>query len=374
MSVLSVNGIAVLEGELRHARAGAWVAEVALDGSQAVAGKVTVTSFDEQLRLVGTVDRGGVFADTPRARIVGGAGGLEKPVEPQSYVSMPVRVVLEDILRAGGETLSPTSDAGVLRTVLSNWARERTTVSMALRALLDTIDATWRVLPDGTVWVGKASWPAAPKFEYEVLDEDLAQDRMVLGVDAPALLAGTTFRDRKVSVVRHVVGDAVRTEVLFERDGEGSRLLAALQRLVRRLFSRIDYLAAYPARVVTQNGDLSLELKPESDRLPPLSKVPVRVGIPGMKVKVSAGATVLVTFEAGDPRRPVATLWGDSGLVEVQIGGARPFARLGDSVTLAMPPVIPVQGTLNGAPFVGTMMVKTPLIGSIITGSGVVKG
>jgi hypothetical protein len=97
------------------------------------------------------------------------------------------------------------------------------------------------------------------------------------------------------------------------------RLKANLIELVRVAFPGIDYQALYPARVVAQNVDGTLELQPDSARLPGLSHIPIRLGIPGASVKVSAGARVLVGFAGGSPAAPIATLWEAGGLVELAI-------------------------------------------------------
>lgn len=102
------------------------------------------------------------------------------------------------------------------------------------------------------------------------------------------------------------------------------RIKKALLGLVEAQTARIDMLAFYPAKVVSQNGDGTLELQPDNAAVPGVSKVPIRLGVPGFKVKVSGGSRVLLSFEGGDARRPVATLWEFDGakLTELAIGDA----------------------------------------------------
>jgi hypothetical protein len=60
----------------------------------------------------------------------------------------------------------------------------------------------------------------------------------------------------------------------------GDRLCAAIEGLIDHLLEpRVDYLASYPARVVLQNDDDSIEVAPDDARLPGLSRVPI-VGCP----------------------------------------------------------------------------------------------
>lgn len=97
------------------------------------------------------------------------------------------------------------------------------------------------------------------------------------------------------------------------------RLKAGMDAVVQALTARVDYMALYPSRVVKDNGDGTLELVPDNTKLPGLSRVPMRLGIPGVDVKVNAGTRVLLGFEAGNPGMPVATLWEKESLKEIVI-------------------------------------------------------
>ena len=89
-----------------------------------------------------------------------------------------------------------------------------------------------------------------------------------------------------------------------------SGLVAIIRRTVGAfIVQRVDFLAAYQCKVVTQNGDGTLELQPDDVRLPGYSKVPIRYGVPGVSATVAAGARVLLEFAGGDPQKPIATVW-----------------------------------------------------------------
>ena len=77
---------------------------------------------------------------------------------------------------------------------------------------------------------------------------------------------------------------------------------------------RLDLLALYPARVVSQGADGRLDLVPEDARIAPCSGVPLRYGAPGLTATVPGGGRVLLGYEHGDPGRPYAALW-ESGAV-----------------------------------------------------------
>ena len=139
---------------------------------------------------------------------------------------------------------------------------------------------------------------------------------------------------------------------------------AWLLTIIRAVMGHAMYLGQYPARIVTQRENGTLDVIPDDQRMPPMTEVPIRYGVPGIAVKVDSGR-VLVSFENGDPRYPVATLW-DGGVVrelkitattkvvldcpDVELGGegGAPLARVGDTVDVLLDPVAIAAATQTG--------------------------
>lgn len=136
--------------------------------------------------------------------------------------------------------------------------------------------------------------------------------------------------------------------------------------------ARVDYLASHRARVVSQASDGTLDLQPLNDRIPALVGVRLGYGVPGISVKVKAGAIVLVSFEGGDPGSPVATVWDASAVAEMTVkadrvrlaDGDRPLARKGDAVAVALTPAA-LSGAATG---------NVALAGIILDGASKVTG
>lgn len=140
------------------------------------------------------------------------------------------------------------------------------------------------------------------------------------------------------------------------------RISASFNKLVRGIVAPTDYHALYPARVVSQNADGTLELQPDLSKIPPLSKVPIRTGIPGVTVKLSAGARVLLGFENGDPKRYYAGLWDTATLVELVVnGGAIGLAKANHTHDYSLAAVggSPIGNTTTGPSSV-TTLIKVP--------------
>jgi len=100
-------------------------------------------------------------------------------------------------------------------------------------------------------------------------------------------------------------------------------LATSLRSIVEALTSRFDYHALYPATVVSQADDGTVDVRPDNPRagkvLADLTGVRIRNGIPGLKVVVPKGARVRLGFEGGDPAQPYAALWDSGSLAGVQI-------------------------------------------------------
>lgn len=163
------------------------------------------------------------------------------------------------------------------------------------------------------------------------------------------------------------------SEPLFDR------IKAALFDLVDARTSRFDYGALYAATVKSQAADGSVGITFDDPRFPPADGIPLRLGLPGVTVKVSAGARVLVGFENQDPSRPRATLWEVSGLLELHVdpsvvtvfnGGTANVGRVGDTVrvTLTAAEVAHILSAGSGSPC--TLDPSTILAGGLqVTGT-----
>ncbi len=384
----NVNGQGLVGTTITMPRVGAWHAEIELDTETAPTGSVTIAS--DGIEFNGTVVRSGVFASMSKARVVGGNGGLSKDIGARHYIGGTVTVgsVVRDLLRDCGETLSLTSDPNTLTHGLAKWERSQGRASHSLVAVLDAVGASWRVLRDGTVWIGVDTWPAAT-LKHDVLDEDWAQGLICLASDAPELEPGTTLDGQRIETVIHRIADRVlRTEASTVSPS------SSLNRFLGGIRRQVDFAKLYPCKVATQHNDGSLSLVPDDDKMRGygVGKVRPRHGLPGFKVVVKPGARVMLGFDAGDPARPYASLWDAEGASAVDHiafnDGMQSVTRVGDLVqsggTGTIVTLTPVAAILPAplAPAVGiampyfisfssippTPLSASPLYGSVMTG------
>ena len=222
MALISANGKGVISATIAMPRMGAASADLVVDAQTDITGPCTLT-IESGLTLKGTATRTGIWQDTAYVRWAAGAGGVTKTATPKHYHSVTARVVILDLCRAGGETLSPTADAKTTGLQLAAWTVVGDPIGVMLSALLmdNRLAAhAWRILPDGTLWVGPETWPDAGLkniTDFQELGRLPHEGRSELGFEAPALLPGTTLVGRKVSYVEHSLrDDVVRTRAWFE--------------------------------------------------------------------------------------------------------------------------------------------------------------
>lgn len=318
-------------------RVGQWTADVTLDADAGPSGACSL-SLDGRV-YTGHVVRGAVYAGAWRGRIVGSAG-LLADAPATALQGATLALVLRDLAGAVGITLA--ADTGALDAAAPRWHRHTGPASQAVADIARAAGYAWRVRPDGTLWLGSDTWatvtPASP---VDVLDELPEAGRITLAGDTLDIAPGTTLALRgrdpvRVGCVEHrATADDVQTVVVAER--EGGTLLAAIERLLGRLTRRVDYTALWPARVVAQQGNGSLDLVPDSPRVAPCQGVPYRT-LRGLSVDVPAGARVLLGYEGGDPAQPYALAWELGSATAVRVnGGSTRAAREGDSVSVTLP-------------------------------------
>lgn len=307
MSLATIAGVDVLEGRLTFRLAGAWDGELDVDGESAdvvtgpvqiVVGQTTLTATS----AIASIDQG----KRVRVRVVGGAGGLGTALPAQGYNNATRRTVLDAILSAGGERTSSSADAAILDAQLPAWVRLAGSVADAVWTLVEHAKATWRVLPDGSVWVGTDTWAAVDESAIVVEEEDLTNNLIVTALEDLLVLPGSTFGGQRISESTYTL-DETKLRAHLRYGGTRGELEEFYGRLIQAETAHRDYEAHYVAKMLGQNADGTLELLPYLARVPGLSKVRVK-SLPGLAAfKILPGSDCIVLFEDGDPSKPVVT-------------------------------------------------------------------
>jgi hypothetical protein len=219
MALAELNGLPVIRGSIHMPQLGAWTADLVLDTPNDVIGAATLV-LDGGLSLAGFAARSGQFQATEYVRLIGGAGGLTKQARIQHYRNTTVRAVVSDLVRAAGETLSSTAEVATLGLQLLAWTQWAQPVGAALTSIASDRRnggaVAWRVLPDGTIWIGRETWPDAglrAPADYQELVALPSEGWVDLGFEVPRIAPGVSLEGRRVSFVQHSFdAESVRTK------------------------------------------------------------------------------------------------------------------------------------------------------------------
>lgn len=276
-----------------------------------------------------TVERVGPRGGFAAARLVCGTGGLSRDIDAKWYRDIPAETVIREILEECGERVGTIDLPGILPA----WLRPAGPAHDALRAVMMRYpDRVWRMDPDGAVHAGLPQWP-----EYgtpiRVESEDAAAGTFVTAFtpslkagDHATLTKGEEEIGKRVTRVTHSIEEvyaypkpklALRTLI---GTGDGHDLgVSGIHQLAQHATRWTDYCALYPCEVIRDHGDHTLDLRPEHPLMPELTRVRLVLPVPGSRVKLRAGATVLLGFQAGDPARPIVQHYGDGTLERLEL-------------------------------------------------------
>lgn len=362
-----IGGLDVLTADVAMPYIGIWHVDGEASADATISGAQVLE--DHGVTFSGTILRATVIGGRLKFRMVGGKGKLSQDVPAAHWNRPTLGTIIRDTLAACGEILSSTVSSAVLTARVDQWKRNEGPASRALQAICDHEGLIWRVLRDGTVWVGPEEYPTA-KVKHVLIDEDWSAGVIDIAPEAPDLLPGVTFRDQRIRYVKHSIRqNSLRSEACLETPS------GLLDRFLAGIRQEVYYSRSYPARVIAQNANGTLQLEPDDPKIrgKGLNNVPIRIGIPGFVARVSSGARVGIEFENGDPSKPKATDWDHDASkvesVEFQPGGLNsPVARVGDELEVTFPMGLPIVTSLGPA----TIIINTPAK-AIITGPGNAK-
>lgn len=329
MSESALNGLPISQGELLKPYEGAWVADLTVITDTPIRGAVKLQMLGQTYSGTVVTDpasqrvNSGIYAGQCYLRVVGGAGGLTKTVEPNtaSYdFGATAQQVLADLLGLVGERLADDIAPELLARQLPKWSWTRGPVDGALGALVDYLGVVWTVREDGAVWLGTYD-PANSRpvlTDFDILEVDARTSRTIITADTITVRPGQAFAGLVIREVLHQIrGKESRTQLTFD-PGVDAPLRRLMQRAARR--GGQDYSRPQPGKVARQLPNGVCEVQLDSDAYPPLRNVPIDLGLPDSSVKVEVGARVLVEWQGGLPTAPVITAWGQSRATTITVG------------------------------------------------------
>lgn len=203
--MLTVNDQPVLTLDFSLKKVGNWVLDVQVDADEALSGDVVLLDAEGN-EFKGTVYRSNLHVGRVWARILGGKGKLGTlELDAAHYQSATGRFIAEDIIARAGETIDPNS--APLTTTLDYWSHDLGTGQRALTSLAERLGVSWRVLPNGKVWLGTDSSDPVVLPSVLELDRDGIRGTVELGLDALVLLPGEVFGGERIQRILYCQSD-----------------------------------------------------------------------------------------------------------------------------------------------------------------------
>jgi hypothetical protein len=360
--------------------AGGWRADIVVDESTTLpSGDVTLKIGDD-LMFVGKVERATFdLPDHPHAIVVGGLGWkslVTKPISFQSDGGVRLSTVLNAIARAAGQVVELPQDATIgdyYEIVASRPAEPVRWIDVLNDLTRGGFAPPWRVDPDGVTRFG-ARTPLTISTRATIVRIDATDGARVYKIDAPGQwLPGNTTPDGitigRVKIHEKRKGTdigAALEAMVWPAGGEGAAA-PTIREQVRRLvgLAMADMVRTYVVAAVESDGRMDLVPPPDSPHLPELRKIRPWV-IGGIQYVATPGERVTVMFRDERKTRPIVIG------TELSAGPFAGVARLGDTVTVLLPPAT-FSGTINGLPASGVVVWSTQTLGNISTSSAKTK-
>ena len=152
---------------------------------------------------------GGAAVSRTVARVAGGAGKLSTTLEPIHRNGSTVGALLGSICSNAGESKSPALTLDVANTSLAQYSLPGGTCGEQLATLASEGGWVWRVLKDGSIWIGQGDvgTPIDDLLILEPHPEDLSFDVAPESLD---LWPGTLQNGSVIKRVEYYLGDHLR--------------------------------------------------------------------------------------------------------------------------------------------------------------------
>jgi hypothetical protein len=234
---------------------------------------------------------------------------------------VPVFMILQAIITEQGEQASATISVDLLKRTLPRYTKVAGTFGQQLDQLADALGCVWRILLDGSLWIGVDTFAAAAAFDH-VLSADWrpGSSRLLIEPDAVGLLPGQSYSGPqgytgaafsvRVGDIKYCIGPEKTTAIAWaldaRADGE-SGISQPLRAIIREETAQSRYHKPHAGKVLLQRPDGTLDVKLDDPDFADITSAQVRVPVAGAKLAVPRDARCIVEFEEGNENLAVVT-------------------------------------------------------------------
>lgn len=334
-----INEQPIVQCSLMLPKVGAWMANDTLIDSDFefnIGDSITMKFLDQTFK--GTILDTGVYRGFQQCSIIGGTGRFPEELESASYNSITVGQVVNDIARKTGHTVSANSDQNLLNQTLAGWNILKMKASLSLVKLLSLQGAIWRILPDGTLWVGYENYKPVNLDDFLIIEKFPDQARWNIYNEDYLIQPLNSIDGNEIQQVEYYISADELTQTVFFTDTFADSI-----DMLTSQDDNIVYNTMYRCSVVSQksNGLVDLLPSPTNEIIKNgFSDVPIIYPFPGMKIEVPPGTICYLRFANNDPQYPRVFAWDDTnsttGIKVHMIHDVKeqPAARKGDTVNV----------------------------------------
>lgn len=211
MTFATLDGWPVVEWVVTMPLLGIWHAEATIDATEEPKGVVELDATG--LTLSGTVTSSSEYGGRIRVRVEAGAGELAKPLPARFFRALTFRQLLAETLSEAGEKLAPST---LLDATVPAWCRAAGPASATVASVAETLGLAWGATDDGLVTLFRPTWADLEIEEAVEVAQEGTSGRFTIGALDLSARPGRTIGERRITCVRHVVSDVVRTELVTE--------------------------------------------------------------------------------------------------------------------------------------------------------------
>jgi len=327
MTAIAANGFPIISGTIHEPQRGPWTARIEVDddlGAVFASGSVAITVGAST--WIGVVTSGAVDNGKYVARVIGGAGGLRKSLDPRYYYQAPLGLVFTDICADALEAPDPVTVALLAGRLQARYSRPQGEARLGIKQLADQVGGFWRVSREGLIQILTSEVFVPIVTDADEVSRDESTGTITIATEEPLVRPGMTYASLEgaVNVVDVVTNFSARgiEQILTSEHPEGDpRGPAAIFAAQAKAASAraMDLTTVFSARAVLQHADGTIDLIPDDARIrgSGMTHVPLQTGAPGLKVTVTPGDRLCVWFQNGDASKPVAGLW-DQPLIALE--------------------------------------------------------
>lgn len=212
MSYATLDGWPIVEAVVTLPLVGTWHVEAVVDVGDETLPTGLVLVEAPGLYLAGTVSASSEYGGRVKVRVQAGMAALADLVPARFFRGVTYQQIVAETLREVGETLAASPLSGSVPA----WVRSAGSAGDTVARVAATLGLCWGHTDSGAVALFSPTWAELEIESPVTLDYDATTGRVYLGSTDLSARPGHTIDGDRVTAVRHVISDVVRTELTTE--------------------------------------------------------------------------------------------------------------------------------------------------------------